>query len=44
MMKFDEIMSLKLSKEDKVLLQKQAYEQRLPLSTYVRNKVLSSSV
>lgn len=40
-MKFDEIMSLKLSKEDKVLLQKRADEQRLPLSTYVRYKVLS---
>lgn len=44
MLKFDDIMSLKLSKEDKIFLQKEADKQRLPLSTYVRNKVLSSSV
>jgi len=37
----DEIISLKLSREDKNFLKSEAKKERLTLSSYVRNKVLS---
>ena len=37
----DEIISLKLSTTDKAFLKKEAKKERLTLSAYVRNKMLS---
>lgn len=44
MVRFSQTLSMKLSKEDRELLERQADEQRLPLSTYVRLRVLGGIV
>lgn len=40
----NEIISLKLSKEDKRFLQGEAQKERLTLSSYIRNRMLSGNV
>ncbi len=40
-MQLKEQVLLKISKEDKMYLQQLANEQRMPLSTYIRNRILT---
>ena len=41
-MKYDEIISLKMTKKDKQLLTEKAKFERLPLSSYVRNLIFEN--
>ncbi len=44
MKRFNNIQSFKLSKEDKEFLLKKAIEEKMPVSSYIRHKLLAGQV